>query len=498
MTPNNYFEQIEDYCMDRLDDGARVEFESELKLDAELRKEVNLRVGIQKAITELDVISLRNELKNVSSQNKISEPNNESFNLLTDFSGIQEINKELTSEELINFYDSMPKVHVHQHENTLDENIHHFYKDQNGNDLSDEIDDVEEIDFSEFQGLEEAVLEKDIIDLRHNLSLVAKSVDPQFTVEEIDLFLNDELLGKELEEFENEILNNRDLKEEVHLQRELELSIQESEIVSLRRQLSQIIRTETSWNVSEKSIEDFIDGELDGTLLEEFNIELAENSDLKAELKLRRQINEVIGETDVQKLRTALKDAKELAETNKVRKMIPDTQNNLFRLLRTSVAVILVLIGVTGILNSGYLSMDTTYDKFFEAPTWSPERSVTVDLKPLQEAQLAFLDGNYTKVLRLKDMASKTIANSPVFQFYTAASFQKMDNFNDAITEYSDVISHGDNLYIEEAEWFRSLCYLKKGDKKLAKQELLAVIDRNGHYKQDAKAILRRLSFVLK
>ncbi len=44
MTPNvNYFELIEDYCQDQLDAATKAEFESELGLDANLRKEVKLR-----------------------------------------------------------------------------------------------------------------------------------------------------------------------------------------------------------------------------------------------------------------------------------------------------------------------------------------------------------------------------------------------------------------------------------------------------------------------
>ena len=130
MTPKNYFEQIDDYCLNQLDAEATVKFEAELKLDAELRKEVKLRMEIQEAICELDISDLRNKLKNVASQSKNVEPQKQSFELLSDFSDFEELKEELSSEELINFFDSMPKVHVHQHEMTSNENIHHrsFFK----------------------------------------------------------------------------------------------------------------------------------------------------------------------------------------------------------------------------------------------------------------------------------------------------------------------------------------------------------------------------------
>ena len=496
MTPNvNYFEQIEDYCEELLSDKAKLQFETELKLDALLSSEVKLSMEIQSAIAEQDVINLREKLNKVASQSKTSNSQKDSFEILNEFSDIHEMNEELSSEDLINYFDSMPKVHVHQHEITTNENTHQFYKEQNKTKINGDIDDVDDFDFDEFEGLEEAILEEDIINFRQTLKQVAKSMEPQFSIEEIDSFLNEELDESELENFEKELSNNRDLEEEVQLHKELEKAIQEKEIISLRTRVSQIIKSETSWNVSEKSIEDFIDGELEDALIEEFNAELHENSDLIAEVELRRQINEIIGENDIRTLRAELKDAKELAETNKVRNMIPITDSKFYKYLRTSVAVIVFLIGVAGVFNSGYLSIDRTYDKFFESPSWSAERSVNADLTLLQKAQIAFMAEDYIGVIKMKEMALSTATNNPVFQFYAGASLQQLNKFEDAITDYTQVINHADNLFVEEAEWYRSLCYMKLGNKFQAKQELIAVVNRNGYFKQDAKAILRRLKF---
>ena len=86
--------------------------------------------------------------------------------------------------------------------------IRSYYADINGHD-----EDFDDIDFDmELEGLEEAVLEKDILNLRQTLRQVAKSVEPQFTVEEIDEFLNGELGGEELFDFEKELVKNRSLR----------------------------------------------------------------------------------------------------------------------------------------------------------------------------------------------------------------------------------------------------------------------------------------------
>ncbi len=73
-----------------------------------------------------------------------------------------------------------------------------------------------------------------------------------------------------------------------------------------------------------------------------------------------------------------------------------------------------------------------------------------------------------------------------------------MNKYNEAIDAYTRVINNGDNLFINEAEWYRSLCYLKAGDKQRAKVELLAVIEKKGYYENQAKAVIRRLKYSFK
>ena len=80
---------------------------------------------------------------------------------------------------------------------------------------------LDDFDLDEFEGLEEAILEKDILNLRNTLAQVAKSVQPQYSTVEIDEYLSGNMEGKELELFEEEMAKNRALKQEVEMHREL-------------------------------------------------------------------------------------------------------------------------------------------------------------------------------------------------------------------------------------------------------------------------------------
>ena len=499
MTHNtNYFDQIEDYCFEQLEDEFKIEFEAELKRNPKLKNELELWIEIQSALEEKEILTLRNKLENVAKLNKSKISSNESFDLLNDFSDFQEINEILSSEELINFYDSLPRAHAYHHESTSNENINQFYKKQIDSEVNDFEDELNDFDMEEFEGLEEAILEKDILQFRQTLKQVAKSVEPQFAVEEIDNYINDELSENDLFDFENDMFQNRSLRGEVRLHKDIDLAVQENDVMNLRSQISNILRTETSWNVSEKSIEDFIDGLLEGELLDEFLLEMRDNADLMAEVELRKQVNESISETDIFNLRNELKSIKESSEVQKVKMLIPVDKTEHIKFWRSSVAILIVLIGMAGVLGKSLVSVNNTYDSYFESPAWSPERSVSSEMTILQQANIPYLNGDYAQVVRILNQLPEKNNENPVIDFYKGASLQNLGQYVGAISAYTKVVNHGDNLFIEEAEWYRSLCYLKLGNKEVTKNELLAVIERKGHFEDDAKAVLRRLKYSIK
>lgn len=507
-----FFEWIEDYCLEQLSEIEKRQFEAELNRNSELRKELELQKEIQSAITEIEVIKLREKLKEVEQSSGEKSKDDGSFELLDDFADIQEITDTVAPEDLISYYDSLPKVHVYQHELSSNENIHQFYKEQGQVENNEEdtlngfgLEGLEE--FEDLDGLEEAVMEKDILNLRETLSQVAKSVKPQFSTEEIDKFLSGAMEGSERRKFEDEVAQNRALREEVELHREMEDAIGEADIFNLRSQLSHIMDTETSWNVSEQSIEEYIDGELKGDLLNEFMSELNENTDLLAEVTLRKNVNEAIGEKDIFSLRDKLNSARKSSESTEVKSIIPDKSIQIFNNWKRIVAAAVILLGISGIYNVVFNSIDNTYNSYYISPKQSTERSAVIaesitsdELNYLNEANYFYNSGNYEKAIEYYDLAlnNKDKEGDFVSHFYKGASLQNISRFNEAIPEYNKVIKQGDNLYLEEAEWNKSLCYLKIGNKDLAKHQLEAIINRNGYYKEDAKVILRRLKFSIR
>ena len=284
----------------------------------------------------------------------------------------------------------------------------------------------------------------------------------------------------------------------------MEIALLENDILNLRNQLDQIMKTETSWNVSEENIESYIDGELEVEFLDDFLAEMEENADLKAEVNMRSEVNDAISEREIFKLRDELVKARTNAENTEVKSIIPESRFNLANLAKKTsrfAAVLILLLGITGILNISFDS-DQTYKAFNSVPQWSPERSINAEIEVehrfLLDGNMYLSEGKYEKAIEKYDMAIKTETEKFAAHYYKGRSLQQLEKFKEALPEYNEVIRHDNNTYIEEAEWNRALCLIKLGEIDKAKLQLIAIVNKNSFYRNDANAILRRLKISFK
>ncbi len=473
--------------MSDLNGHGRLNFENKPKLtddDQQLENE------IQNAILEKDVMQLRSKLHGIVKQQTKEKGY---FELFEDFTNIDELSLSLPPEELLDFYDSLPKVHLYQHKISEKETIHQFYKQQMHLE-TDEDNDIE-FDDCELEGLEEAILEKDIMDLRNKLSRVSKTVSIPYTSEEIEQFVSGEMPQKQAGHFKEELFLNNALRDEAVLYAEVNKAIEELDINNLRRKLTNLMASETSWNVSEKMIEEFIDGKLEGADLDKFNAEYKENTDLKAEVRLRREVNEAVGEKDIIRLKDKLLSAHKEAEAKDIKSIIPEQKTDHIYWWKAGVAVAVVLFIVSGLFRFNIYSTDQTYSDFYKSPEWSHQRSVSADNSYFTRAGEYFSKGDFISAARFYDEALKEDNSEPVYHFYKAASLQNLGKFEQAADHYSQVILQGDNIFIEEAEWYKSLCYIKMNDIAKAREQLLFIVERKGYYANNAKAVLRKTRY---
>ena len=69
----------------------------------------------------------------------------------------------------------------------------------------------------------------------------------------------------------------------------------------------------------------------------------------------------------------------------------------------------------------------------------------------------------------------------------------EIQNYPEATNSFRKVINNNNNLYIDHAQWYLALCYIRTGDQVKAKEQLIEVEKSGSIYRKDARKILKRI-----
>jgi tetratricopeptide (TPR) repeat protein len=236
-------------------------------------------------------------------------------------------------------------------------------------------------------------------------------------------------------------------------------------------------------------IERYIAGEMDEAERQWFLKELDGNSELKHEVELRRNTDKVLLNQDVMNLR------KKLIEIEH-KKVASSTIAKRGRIkYAAAVAIFVIAGGITLFSTRGKLSNDEIMDRYYKS------YEATVSTRSVNE--ISNTDFNlaleYYKIHDYKNAAiyfNKVIDNEPTNMhstFLNGLSNFETNNYPEAKKSFSKVVDDNNNLFIDHAQWYLSLCYIKT-DEPLKAREQLEKIEKSGSiYNKNAKQILRRL-----
>jgi len=110
------------------------------------------------------------------------------------------------------------------------------------------------------------------------------------------------------------------------------------------------------------------------------------------------------------------------------------------------------------------------------------------------EAIIKFQEKDFASASVLfKSILDKDNSNIAVW-FYYGISNIETKNYDNSIKAFNTIIKQNDNLYIEHAEWFLGLCYLKNNQKDKAIDQFVVVASNpDNFHRQEAKNILEKL-----
>jgi TolA-binding protein len=69
----------------------------------------------------------------------------------------------------------------------------------------------------------------------------------------------------------------------------------------------------------------------------------------------------------------------------------------------------------------------------------------------------------------------------------------EINEYAKANENFKRIIDHKANAFIESAEWYLGLCYLKTGDINKATEIFQTIAVSEGYYKKEARKVLKRI-----
>ena len=508
---SEYIGYIDKFLSRELTDEELKEFNAELKSNSDIGEDIRLLQDLEQAVHEKDIMNLREKLHNIvanEDHEEMNEPMLEevfqdfNFELSEDLSFFNELKQPVTNNDLLAFEQSLPVLHLAQHKIAEKENIHQFYKEQQPKTASSD----DELYFTSqensiFAGVQDALGEKDILDLRCNLQQIATNLPShERTIQEIEQYVDHEMTDSVLLEFEKELQMNFGLANDVDLHRDINNACAEKDIADLRKNLENIQQIEVSTSRKVQEIDQYLNHELNEDELHSFETELTNNLDLAAELNLHMEVDAAILEKDIFNLRDKLGDVRKEIFTEKRKERSFTLQFVKSRFAISAVAASLILfISIAGLLNrSSVIDDGELYGEYFEtySATGIFRSGSTVLDDKVNMALNEFNSKNYDEAIILFDEILSVDKTNAVGNFYAGMAYQEKNQFDKAIFSYQEVVQLKNNLFVEQAEWYTALCYIQTENKKKAYEKFKKIADSNSYYSEKAKAIIKKLDYI--
>jgi Tfp pilus assembly protein PilF len=236
------------------------------------------------------------------------------------------------------------------------------------------------------------------------------------------------------------------------------------------------------------SIEQFIADEMAPAERAAFIKELKLNLDLAEELKLSQSIDSALQREDIVDLRKKLVNASRAKNTATP---VIRLKTSKWWYAAASVIVVFALSSTLYFQNQHNFSNDSLFSQYYSSEniidqTRGDENIVEAVIK-FQQKDFALASDLFNKILE------KDNSNIAVWFYYGIANIETK-NYTNSIKAFNTIITQNDNLYIEHAEWYLGLCYLKNNQKeKAVGQFTLVASNPDNFHNQEAKNILEKL-----
>lgn len=245
-----------------------------------------------------------------------------------------------------------------------------------------------------------------------------------------------------------------------------------------------------------KIIEDYLNGDLNPFEKSKVENAIGENDEWKEEYQLRKEVNQAIAENELMQFRDQI-------DAIMVKNDSPAYKSPIRKLKRSVnkkvvvAASFIFLLGIGGMslyLNNQAGNNQQIFEKYYQPYEVTINiRSADTELNSiLTRAMQQYKQHNYHEALTL----FKTVLNKKddmAASLYSGISYMEVEKYKKANQSFKTVIDNEKNLFVEQAKWYMSMCYIKMKENEKASALLKELEEESSFYRRDARKILKKL-----
>lgn len=240
-------------------------------------------------------------------------------------------------------------------------------------------------------------------------------------------------------------------------------------------------------NYTQELIEKYLEGRLTERERKKFDHFYNTDSEFKKEVDFEDYVARTLKDEDVIQFREKIADT--------IRKRKRERYLGWINTKTTKYAASLIIALAIAIASTFMLEKNPSGDDLFEKYYTSEQVNISRSSNTnIVEAVKFYQSGQYDQAIdQFKNLLEKNNTNIAV-RFYLGVSYMETQKYDKAIESLRYIISHQDNLYIENAEWYLGLCYMKNEemDKAINQFTIIAESEDN-YYSEKAKKVLSKI-----
>jgi tetratricopeptide (TPR) repeat protein len=239
-------------------------------------------------------------------------------------------------------------------------------------------------------------------------------------------------------------------------------------------------------------IERYNAGEMDEAEKQWFRKELSDNEKLRKEVELRSKTDTLLKNQDLMNLRNKLNSIEKQRK-----EPIPERKST--RAVNIKYAAVIagfIIIGSIALLSNRKLSNDeilTRYYKPYEASSTSRSGELVKNTDYTYALDYYNIRDYRNAALYFKKVLENDPENMRSELLNGIANFE-IKNYPDAKGSFSKVIADKDNYYLDHAQWYLALCYIRTDEKSKAIEQLAIIEKSKTIYRKDARKILKSIN----